>query len=466
MGKLKVAALLTVVGAAAMVPLFGDPHSSPVTHSEWARMLLRALSLDGVVERTASASQAFATLSWRSSLAYRADHYMKAEGVEALGDGRVAAGSATGEVTYPLAVVRGGDYRVRLRLSGDPKAPATTELMAYGKTEAVGTFLVQPPANTAWVDAGAVHLDPGGFTASVVLPPGTVLEHLELAPPCLRPIEPNGGWRATAVAQAADVAVTALKALDLESELPPAAAPLELSAQDFQTKTPRIIQAAAGATSPTALIGGAVPTEAVVFVDIEDAGLYTLSVFGQAGAGQRWLADECQKAVLCPSSDHLAPPEWRAVMNAELTVGRHFFTVSLARSATVERVRLERKKDSAADYLGTLGRLGFDAGPAGPVARARAVDAMRFISLKQRDLASSVCGDVVPSSETVVAEVALAQPAPPVAGPAPVPAYAGQNPTGGGDPPTVPPAEPTPVPTTPPGSPVTPTGTTPGNQNR
>ncbi|HLA76496.1 MAG TPA: hypothetical protein VJU18_02835 [Vicinamibacteria bacterium] len=453
LGKLKTVLLLSVVGTAVLVPLFGDPRPSPVTHAEWARMLLRGLALDGVVEQTASASQAFSTLSWKNSLAYRADRYLHGEGVVALGDGRVEARGGPGEVSYPVAVVRGGDYRVRLRLAGNPETPAAAEITPFGKSEASGQFLVEPGAESGWVGAGSLHLDPGAYTASVALPPGTVLDHLELAPPCLRPVEPFGGWRATAVTQSADVAVTLLRALDLESELPPAATPLELSAEAFQTKGPLVLEAAMGRVK---LSAGPEGLQAVVFVEIEDPGLYTLSIFGVSGAGQRWLADECQKAVLCPISDPLAPPDWRVVMNAEFTSGRHFFTVNLGRGATVERLRLERKKDGLADYVATLRRLGFEVGAEGPVARSRAVDAMRFLTEKRRELKWSACGDVEPPA-TMMAEAGLAQPAPPVAGPAPVPGFAGQNPAGGpgGDPPTVPGTPPTPVPTTPPGSPTT-----------
>ncbi len=456
LGKLKVVTLLSVVGAAVLVPLFGDPRPSPVTHAEWARMLLRGLALDGVVEQTASASQAFSTLSWKNSLAFRADRYLHGEGVVALGDGRVEARGGPGEVSYPLAVVRGGDYRMRLRLAGNSKTPAAAEITPFGKSEASGQFLIEPSPESAWVGAGSLHLDPGAYTASVELPPGAILDHLELAPPCLRPVEPFGGWRATAVAQSSDVAVTLMKALDLESELAPAAAPLELSAEVFQTKGPLVLEAAVGRVR---LSAGPEGLQAVVFVETPDPGLYTFSVFGVPGAGQRWLADECQKAILCPTGDPLAPPAWRVVMNAEFTSGRHFFTVNLGRGATVERVRLERKKDALADYVGALRRLGFDVGAEGPVARSRAVDAMRFLTERKRELKWSACGDVEPPRpETVMtAEAGLAQPAPPVAGPGPVPGFSGENPTGGpgGDPPTVPGTPPTPVPTAPPGSPTT-----------
>ena len=63
------------------------------------------------------------------------------------------------------------------------------------------------------------------YAYAAQFPQGTELEWIELAPPCVNPIEPRGGWKATAVAKTDDVALTVLKALDLENELPPAAPP-------------------------------------------------------------------------------------------------------------------------------------------------------------------------------------------------------------------------------------------------
>ncbi len=51
-------------------------------------------------------------------------------------------------------------------------------------------------ATMGWVDAGSLHLDPGAYEATVLLPEGSQLEFVELAPPCLHPIEPRGGWKA------------------------------------------------------------------------------------------------------------------------------------------------------------------------------------------------------------------------------------------------------------------------------
>src|SRR4030042_2562587 len=86
-GRLKTLVLAAVVGAAALVPLFGDPRSTPVTHPLWARMLLRSLDMTDAVRASTQASQVFATLAWRDSLSYPADRYLRAEGVGAREEG-------------------------------------------------------------------------------------------------------------------------------------------------------------------------------------------------------------------------------------------------------------------------------------------------------------------------------------------------------------------------------------------
>src|SRR6267378_7486790 len=98
-----------VTGAAVMVPLYGDTRSSSVEHGEWARMLLRGLDMERAVKPASPDAQLFSVLSWKNSLAFHADAYLRGEGVELVGAGgarRVVTTSVAGEVAYPLAVVR------------------------------------------------------------------------------------------------------------------------------------------------------------------------------------------------------------------------------------------------------------------------------------------------------------------------------------------------------------------------
>ena len=387
----KTVALVFVAAAAALVPLFGDPRLTPVTHPIWARMLLRGLEMNEAVRASTEASQVFSALSWRDSLTFPADRYTRGDGVtvqERAGVRTVAVREGTGQVDYPLTVVRAGDYQMRVRLAGKPDRPATAEIVATGSAAAVRTFKFASPASVAWVRGGPAHLDPGTYTASLLLPEGSTLEYVEVAPPCLNPIEPIGGWKPAAPTTVDDVAVTVLKALDVESELPPADTPLERSGADFQSEASA---AAAGPGAKLAIKADREGVEAILTVDLPEAGLYAISVYGTTGQGERWLADGCRKAILCASEG----TGWRVVMSQSFGAGRHTFSVVLTDGGLIESVRIERKKERPADYLGTLRRLGFDPGPDGPVSWDKAAAAMRFVQDHTRSVSARLCGDVV-----------------------------------------------------------------------
>src|SRR5262249_57236623 len=137
---------------------------------------------------------------------------------------------------------RGGAYGLLPRPGGPSGAGAGAA--ARGKDKPLRVFTVAPTGTPTWIEAGMTHLDPGVYTAAVLLPTGSVLEWLELAPPCVNPIEPRGGWQAPAVATTEDVAVTVLQAIDQEAELPPAAPPIELHGSDFQLEDAQTVVAA------------------------------------------------------------------------------------------------------------------------------------------------------------------------------------------------------------------------------
>ncbi len=404
-GRVKTLVLATVVGAAALVPLFGDPRSTPVTHPLWARMLLRSLDMTEAVRASTQASQVFSTLAWRDSLSYPADRYLRLEGAvvsEQGGEPVLTAGAGPAEVTYALAVAQPGDYQLRARIAGQPGTPATAEVLPMAGGAAVKAFTLQPAAESGWVFGGSTHLDPGAYAAQFLLPPGCTLSQVEIAPPCVNSIEPQGGWQPAGVTTTEDLAITALKAIDVEHELPPAATPIEITGDQFQVEAPAAAvdeRAKATGLDAMTLRAGRSGLRAIVAVDLPEAGLYAVSAFVSPGAGQRWLADGCRKAVVCPGPGS----GWRPILSQRFAAGRHTVLLTLGDGASVERVRFELKKSAPADYVATLKRLGFDPGPDGPVARGRALDAARFVRDQRRSLVAALCGDQVPFDETPTA---------------------------------------------------------------
>jgi len=122
-------------------------------------------------------------------------------------------------------------------------------------------------------------------------------------------------------------------------------------------------------------------------------------VFGVPGGGQRWTADACRKAVLCPGEGS----GWRVVLSQVFGSGRHTLAVALVDGASVERVKIERKKSASADYVGTLRRIGYDPGPDGSVSRDRALGAAGFVRERRRDVQARSCGDVSVPEQNLLA---------------------------------------------------------------
>jgi len=435
--------LLSGVAVIALLPLYGDVRPADlVTHPEWARMMLRGLDLlrdtPGIND---SATQVFATLSGRESRSWPAPQYVRAERVERFETTRIRPAGGIGEAVYAFGVARGGDYRLRLHLAAP--GPAEAEVTPAGSDNILRTFSVPAAPTMGWVEAGSVHLEPGAYETAVLLPEGSSLEYIELQPPCVHPIEPRGGWKPTAIASTEDVALTVLQALDLESELPPAAPPLEFHGGDLKLEE----GASAGADAGTGgFRSGPKGSRVVLIVDIPETGLYSISVFGTSTGGQRWMADGCRTCLICPNVDPLA--RWRDVLTGVFPKGEHYFSASLGPDTSVERIRVQQKKDSSPDYLATVERLGLDLGAAGPITRAKADDARRFLerrrSLRERDL----CGDILRPG-TLVADLSSGANGPGAGGG--TGGGTGGGGTGGGGGGTVPPPV---IPPLPPGSPV------------
>jgi hypothetical protein len=393
--------------------VFGDPRVTPVTHPLWARMLLRALAMDDAVKVSPTASSAFDTLSGRTSRVYSADSYLRADGVSSSRIGTISATNGVGEAVYPIAIVQGGDYLLRARVSGDPAHAVSAEIKPWSGGPAIHTFSLVPAQGVQWILGGPAHLDPGTYTTSLLLPQGTSLEYVEIAPPCVNPVEPMGGWKPTGITTAEDIAVTALKALDMEDALAPADTPIEREGGDF-VRDDGVPPAREG-VERTVLKADRKGLGAVLVVELPEAGLYTLEAFVDPGEGQRWRADGCRKAVICPRSS----VGWRVVMSQSFSGGRHTFSVTLADQASVERLRLTRRKETPADYVAALRRAGFDPST-GAVSRETALAAMQFVRKLHADRQGQFCGDMTersePTREASPATTTVAAAPPPVVG--------------------------------------------------
>src|SRR5262249_29706070 len=151
-----------------------------------------------------------------------------------------------------------------------------------------------------------------------------------------------------------------------------AAVPVEIDGSQLQTTSGARALNVQGDAEALELKAGPSGLKAIVFVEVPETGLYSMSSFGVEGGGQSWLGDSCRRAVVCASQSVAGGgggAQWHPVMTSTLTAGKHFMEVTLGPGASIGRVRFERKKTTPADYVDTLKRLGFDPGPAGAIAR-------------------------------------------------------------------------------------------------
>lgn len=362
----------------ALVPLYGDPRRSPVTHAEWARMMMRSLGFEDSLQKVENADEIFMALAWKDQKNLVGSAYKRGTGVTNRGN-FVDTGADPGEVAFDLPVIRSGDYNVRLHLRGAPDKPFQVEIRKDGQTDAVGIFRPTGSGEEyVSVDLGWIRLQPGNHTISVSLPPDSSLESIQVSPPCLGSIEPDGGWRGPALTTDEDLAKTMLQALEMEYELPPADEPIEVRAGKFDILAPDSRMGEGGGESDdftlTSRFDG---LHAIVYVDIPQAGLYAVSAFSATGDGQSWIADSCRRADVCPTPD--ATPKWRTLLTSEFNAGRHSFAVLLTNGATVGRIRLQRLKTAPEDYVAALERVGFRVGAKGPISRDKAREAMEWL---------------------------------------------------------------------------------------
>jgi hypothetical protein len=370
--------IVAALSVVALVPLYGDPRRSPVTHSEWARMMMRSLGFDDTLQVIENADEIFVALAWKDQRDLYASAYKRGTGVTNRGD-FVDTGAETGETAYDVPVIRTGDYNIRLRLRGEPDKPFLVEIRKDGQVDAAGTFKpTGSGADAVSVDLGWIKLEPGNHTLSVILPPNSSLESIQISPPCLSPIEPLGGWRASALTTDEDLAITMLQALDKEYELPPADDPIEVRAGGFDILAPQSRMTEGGNTADdfqlTATFEG---LHAIVYVDVPIAGLYAVTALTTTGEGQTWIADSCRRADVCPDAD--PAPKWRTLLTSEFNVGRHSFAVLLTSGSSVARIRLQRLKTAPEDYVAALERVGFRVGSKGPISRDKAREAMEWL---------------------------------------------------------------------------------------
>ena len=336
-------------------------------------MILRGLDLladePGVND---TAAQAFATLSGRDSRSFPADRYVRGQRVETsprTATAAIRASGGIGEAVYALGVARPGDYRLRLHVAG-AGAPAEAEITRAGDGRGAAPLLAcRAAAHGAGSTRASCTSTPAPTTRPCCCPRAATLEYVELAPPCVHPIEPRGGWKADGRhhdrGRRGDRAAGARPRV---ASCRPRASPLEFHGSDMQLEDGRSRRTPAASTAASAAARAA--RASCCRWTCPRPGSTRSPSSACAGGGQRWLADGCRTCVVCPSTD-AAPALARRSSRASSQKGPHVFA---ARSdpAPASSGSGSSRRRTAADYVGDrLRDSASSSGPAGPVTRER-----------------------------------------------------------------------------------------------
>jgi len=292
-------------------------------------------------------------------------------------------------------MLRAGDYGFRVKLAGGG-ALLTVADHTYE--------MYQPGPESRWVDLDRVRLSPGNHKLSLMLPRGTRAEALGVTPPCMLPVEPQGGWKPLEPLRFEEMAVTLAKALDLEQNLPAIGEPITVRGEEF-VRTLSFSYEEPGLTvedEPFWLVTGGSIVTAVARFQVPEAGLYSIEARYLSGQPVRWNMDTCLRVITCPVTP--AQAGRRRSLALELEAGEHEIEVTLGPGSKLDRIEVQRRDGSTEAYIDVVEDEGFKMGEAEEsVLRRDALSAARRLRDRFLRLAALRCEDSLVAMEAMAA---------------------------------------------------------------
>lgn len=385
------ALLLGGLGAAVG---YGVAQNTIVTHAEWVVYMVQALGLDWNLPPNAKTRDYLARLNWTSSIEFQADEPLAGSSPDLVREGEGAQTYLTtpvppAEAFYRFSTLQPGDYNLRVRMAGGPA------VLKMGDA----VFELDQPSDTfQWVDLERVNLSPGSHGLNLLIGEGAKVQALGVTPPCLRPIEPNGGWRPLEPLHFGDMAVSLARALNLEHKLPALGPEISIKGEHFV----RVLEIPTGETSagespdPFWLASGNAVLTARIRVSVPEDGLYSIEArYISPNHPVRWVVNRCLKAVSCPAAAD-AGVRWVEVAALKLKAGEHELEVTLPPQARLDRVVLQRREGTTDSYIRVVEDAGFSLGAGGEeVRRRQALDSAQRLRRRFQSSLTSNCGDTL-----------------------------------------------------------------------
>jgi hypothetical protein len=303
------------------------------------------------------------------------------------------------EALYEVAMLRAGDYGIRVKLSGGG---------AVLKVADQSYELFQPESDPRWVDANRVRLSPGSHKLSLMLPEGSRADAIGVTPPCMLPVEPLGGWKPLEPLRFQEMAVTLAKALDLEQNLPELGDPLTIRGEEFvrTLSFPYEEEAQSVENEPFWLQTGGSIVTAVARFKVSEPGVYSIEARYLSSRPVRWNMDSCLRVITCPVTPTQAGR--RRSLALELEAGEHEIEVTLGPGSKLDRIEVQRRDGSTEAYINAVEDEGFKMGkPEGNVLRRDALSAARKLNDRFLKLASLRCEDSLVTMEAMATARAI-----------------------------------------------------------
>jgi hypothetical protein len=255
------------------------------------------------------------------------------------GPGWVSAISSPTKMRMNFLLPHAGTYRLftAVRLPGHT-------LMLEGQSWQIN----ENHPNFQRIDLGEITLTAGMKELTIAMPANGSIDYIELLAPPLAAIMPLNDWEPDAPLTHADLAVTALRALDLQSLLPLAGESLRIEAEEssadqaFRTDQRHLGEPQSGFWLRSGAGGGVitlpfhVETTAVYTLNLIAAGAKSLA--GTLDEREPWRAD--------------FPPylQERSIGTWFLPAGQHQLKIELPPRGGVDLLTLLQRRATAADY--------------------------------------------------------------------------------------------------------------------
>lgn len=331
-----------------LLSLPGAGLGAGLTQGDWMRSLVEGLGLSFGLPDQPEEEDYRRILSGRRTLRVEAEEALLPESLVAIKDftnfGEFSGSGWVSGIASPTTA----RLAFLLPLAGDYRVTAVVRLPGHVLRLAGREFPLSGDNFFTSVDLGTLFLDAGLHEVELRLPPNGAVDYLEFQAPDRPEIAPLGGWQTARALSRADLALTALRALDVENLLPPAAPELRLEAEDAENSggatvvTTRYLGAPSGGRWLRAATS---PAEVLIGFSIAEPGFYRIHLIGAGTLPARVQVDEGRIRELAWPS-YLTPV---SVGSAYLDRGRRQIKITLSPGTGVDWIHLRRQRSAPED---------------------------------------------------------------------------------------------------------------------